>query len=742
MIGWCLSFLFKSSLIVGWTITVASFVGRLGIDNLPYLFVAHAFFIILGTLLYAELSQHFKKDYLIIVTAIMTVIFLFLARILINYNDVFFFAFLLLGGSLLMSQLGIFISIFHEELFSPLESVRTFPIIESAETLGGLFAGIMINRLVFLIPSQNFIFFWMVGIFLIIPLIILYNRHAKKIPKLQLKPKESLMGFNFSRIKENVGKLKNIPFLKGMFLIVLMQWVFVNLFEFQYTKAIHQEVVKNEEIARTQESSNSGYAKLSRGIKMRSYEEDLTYDLGSLQIVFSFFALIVQFFVASRIIKNLGIVSSMMVHPMVMIFSSLAMLFRYNFLTAVIAKTGFELSQVIYKNPYNSSFYALPPHFRKQAKEFLEGIAKPIGALIGTTMILLFEKIYLGDNLTLAINATLVAILILLLSQLKLMQNKYTNLSTNHLQQKSTNQLKFESIEILSQKGHRNVTTVLSKILLDPREDREVKIRALEALSKIKDLNSIPEILECLRDQDIEIRRSALECLSKFENLHSYAMVNAFAQYRIFNFLKELFNKENDAENLSLIIKILASFHTTETVDFILIKLQNAKDLNIKEICINACGQFNDPNCAYYLFPYLNHQDLKLRCKTIDTLWKFHKYRSLLKKKIEDLVAKNPDEVLPVLSPMLLQDLKMHKEKQILLSWVEGEDDFLKIKAALALAKLENPKALTVLAEFLLFKKNLFDLEIKCMIKSFAPNLKKKFNDILHQKVCDSLNLR
>jgi len=104
-ISWSLSFCFKISMIIGWTILLSSFVSRMGVKYLPYLFVLHAVFTILGTILYSELVYIFKKEKLLIATAALIAFSLFGAFIFAHYNDLFFFTFLLIGGSLLLSQI-------------------------------------------------------------------------------------------------------------------------------------------------------------------------------------------------------------------------------------------------------------------------------------------------------------------------------------------------------------------------------------------------------------------------------------------------------------------------------------------------------------------------------------------------------------------------------------------------------------------------------------------------------------
>ncbi|KKP38352.1 hypothetical protein A2229_05550 [Candidatus Peregrinibacteria bacterium RIFOXYA2_FULL_33_7] len=746
-ISWSLSFCFKISMIIGWTILLSSFVSRMGVKYLPYLFVLHAVFTILGTILYSELVYIFKKEKLLIATAALIAFSLFGAFIFAHYNDLFFFTFLLIGGSLLLSQMGILISIFNEELYTPLESERTFPIIESAETIAGLSAGILITLLSHYLHPRDFISIWIGFTLLVIPLIFIFINYHKNLPKIELiESKNTLKPVGIKNFRKNFQIIKKIPFLKGLLIVIILQWFFINLFEFQYTKAINASIIEDHskkvayEKSIEQKNISNNTHKLTRVQKPPDLEQELTKKLGSMHIIFSGFALIVQLFVASRLIRNLGIIGSMIINPLVMLFASIALTFRYNFFTAVIAKTGFEISNVIFKNPYHSSFYALSSKYRKQAKEFLEGIGKPIGAIFGTLIIILFQQLYLQKNLTFAINITLISVCILLISHLLLIQKKYTKMSTIPLWEKSDEQSKLTALEILSQKGHFGRTKVLINTLNDPKTNREIRIKTLEVLGIIKNTTSIPDILNCLQDEDVMIRKAALESLEEFENLDSYVNKNAFTLYLITSTLKNLFDKETNEDNLSLIIKILSNFNNTNTVEFIINKLKTSKSDNIKVSCISACAQFKDPNCTYYVLPYLNSPNLYIRVKTIIALWQFPKYKNLLQKEIDQLLKNQNIKKDPLLYIELISGLNLEKKFKYIYHFLYSDNIEIKIKAAIALTKSDSNKAYEILANRILENNPEINYNINNAIKDLPEKSQKEFRNILNQKASLYLN--
>ena len=136
--------------------------------------------------------------------------------------------------------------------------------------------------------------------------------------------------------------------------IVLINWALMNIVEFQYTKAIQMEVLRTNDLAAV------------------NPEESLMQKLGTLHVIFSSAALMIQLIMASRILSGLGIVSSMLLHPIVTFLNGLVISLRYGFVTASITRGTFELTNLIFSNAYNSSYYAIPHHIRDEAKELIQ----------------------------------------------------------------------------------------------------------------------------------------------------------------------------------------------------------------------------------------------------------------------------------------------------------------------------------------------------------------------------------
>ena len=140
VIAWILKFLLHTATVLGFTITLALFVGEMGIEKLPLLFVFQALFAIAGTFLLSNYLKKFSKAKALNIGAFTFSILAILAFFIHTSSQILFFTLLILIYSVIITQMNIALSLFTEELFSPLESERTFPIIESAEPIGCIFA--------------------------------------------------------------------------------------------------------------------------------------------------------------------------------------------------------------------------------------------------------------------------------------------------------------------------------------------------------------------------------------------------------------------------------------------------------------------------------------------------------------------------------------------------------------------------------------------------------------------------
>lgn len=679
ILSWGMQFFYKISYVIGWTALIAIFVTKFGILSLPFFFIIYAFARIIGTYLYSNILSIYSKEKVIIWTAIAGSGLLLFSLFLKQFNEELFIFSAIPVFSIFFSQLYILNNAFIEELFTPLESERTFPIIESAETVGGITgAGIMLFHST-IIPISSLINIASIFLLIIVPIVLYHRILIKKLPFIQFNKNNEKHTYKFNNLKKYQKYFKEIPFLKVLLIMIVSQWIFTNLLEFQFTKAV--------------------YNNIPAGIANPAAE--LTHGLSSLHMFIYSFALLMQIFIASKIIRSLGVIGSLLLHPVVSLLSLGAMLFKFGFPSAVLTKLNFEMTSIIHKSAYHTSYYAIDHTIRDQVREIIEGFSRPVGILIAMGLLLIMQIFIKGALLNTLITIMMFGVMGTMLIVLLKNENNYSNISVRNLLHSNDPALQLNAIEVLGQKGHKKSTKVLSRTLKDNNLDVKVKVKILETLGLLKEHESILDILDYINDSNSKIRAAALKALYKFDVIQKKNLKRPFSFYRINTLLKKQFEVEEDNDIKGLIIKILAKLNNKSIVTFIL-KLLQSDDVHIKANCIGACNYFDDINLIHYLLPYLSSEYPQIRANTIIALWKYPKHKKELHRLLKKMLY-SEDSVERIFGYYVVGEAEIESEKALLKEKLEVDNKEERLEAALALSKLDSKSGIPVICESLIY---------------------------------------
>jgi len=715
--AWSLLFLHRLGLIIGTTTLIAMFVAKFGINWLPVMILIQAALTIAGMMAFSFLNEHFSSKKLIPLCAFATGLILFISTFFVDQPYVFFGMILSVTG-IFLPQLTIFISNYIEDFFTPLECERTFPVIESAQTIGGILGGLLITTVSPYIGSYKFFYLWILFLFLVVSVIFFFEPFSNE--QQHIFQSQELTKRNFrsrvKKIKENLLQIKLTPFLQGMLIIFLLHWIIAHILEFQYTKLID-------------ETAGHGGA--------GSHEENLAYGLGSFHMLFHASALVVQLLAASRILRKIGTVGSFLLHGLVTFFSSLSLMLGFGYFTVILAKNNFELSGIVHKNAYEASYYALKHGSQRQVREFFEGFVYPIGTIFGTLAVLFIQFFFLPEHSFLALQVILVALTLGIIFFALRLQHSYTKLSKENLLKSDQKIVKFHAIEILSQKGHQHHLPALIQVLKNPHEMVSVKLKVLEIFYKLCEPKTIPVLLDFLQAKDEELVYSAVKALGGFKQLGDNIFDQAFSRYRVIAELKKLFTTTASEKVREAVIRALAVLHYEKIVPF-LIEAMNGASEKLHIACIQVCDLFHDPALADYLLPSLKSHSPFVRAQTILALWQFPEYRNRLRSLLQQLSHSNKrEDFLAYCS--VIGDFGTKDDKQKLLSSFEVYDPVLKFSIAYALFKLGDEDAVTDLVH-LLFSRNSLVLEkAKELFYSLKSDQKRFLQNIVQRMASQRL---
>ncbi len=722
-LSWILKFVLHTATILGFTIILALFVGDMGLENLPYLYIFQAIFAIIGTLALSHILRDFPKPEALGIGGFLVFILATLGFFLKETHPFLFFSVLILAYSVIITQMNIALSLFIEELFSPLESERTFPIIDSAEPIGGIFAGLITGIGIQFtgLNANDFLFIWALFGALFSPLIYFFVQKLDPIPKPHSRQDEFERLSTIGELQESIKHIFHNPFLRTLFFTVILQWLVFNLIEFQYTSAVKHEFT----------DAHSGDLVANQ----------LTHGLGMVQIGIHGIVLFSQLFLASSIIKQFGIVRTIILNPILVFLSAFLMTINFSFLTATSTRGFFETFGGLARNAYHSSFYVFRPHVRERAKEFLEGIARPFGMLLGTVIIFIvqyvsnFNEFFLLNTLSISLLFLLGVWTILSFS----LRTKYTLLARKNLETSGHAPEKLDAIEILAQKGHENPGIHLMKVLHFKNENPKVRSKILKTLGQIKNTNAIPEIIKCFDDPSIDVKLSAVESLMEFKGLGNHFMGQSFAKHHVMEALQTLFYTTRSKKIKSAVIQVFKNIQHSEIVPFLL-KALESKDEETVSGAIRVCGLFHDVSAGYYLEKFLNHPNPIIRSNTIVALWQFIPYRMKLTVTLAGMLESRDQKILECGIYAVGETESIQEIPRLLRILSENKNNqHLRKHAAIALAKMNHEHSIDHLVELLLHPEKEISLSTKSLFPRVHENIKKIVNQHIMQKITQEI---
>lgn len=718
-VSWFLRFFYRFGFVVGWTALVAMFVSKFGIAQLPYLFVVNGFFTILGSIFYSTFIDRVDRNSLMIGSLFITCALLLLALLIVKDNFVLFFGILVAAESIFLMQFKILANGYTEDLFTATESERAFPLIESADTIGGVLAGLLVIISVEYIQIHNFIYLWVVILLLIVPLLMYFSNLREEISLVTCEKTEKRSPGIITKLRGEFANSSGHSYVRGLFLIVFFYWVSANLLEFQYTKAIYQSV--------------SGVL-LQAG---SGFEHAFVHDLGKLTILFSASALMVQLFIGGKLINKLGVFGSMLIHPIVSILSFIPLLFSFTFWSAVMVKNNFSITSVLYNNAYECGYYAVKERLRGHTRELLEGIVRPLGAIAGTLLLIVLQLLLKGNILTVAVNLLMIIIAVSVFYVIYRQQRKYTKLAVNDLVNSHDRRVRFNAVDMLAQRGHECSLTVLSKVIFDDNKPIGLRLRCVRALGDLNSVEAFSVLIKCLELSHPVIWDVALTSISSFRFLSSTSPKYLMFKYNLIVALKKIYSTHENSELNAKIIKLMAMMSNVAALEFLL-DILNHPEKTDKNSAILALAGYRGDEVEAILVPYLKSRSIDESLSAALVLYnsKLHgDFSSFVVNKF--LFSKNASTL--AYGIFAIGELRLKKYVSLCEKYLNSKNKHLALASAIALAKMGKDVAVGVLVKFLFGSDEEFVSKVKREIRHIDVRILKIIDKIVRQRVQDEI---
>ncbi len=613
--AWILRFLYRFMAIIIWTPILASFINGAGIERLPFLSIIQGLLIFVGMLSFTFII-HFGNVRIQMLISSIGAIFLMCISLIFEKNfQILYLPINILAFCIFVTQINIFISNIIEEYFTPWEAERLLPIIDSADTFGGILAGVTIAMLASTGLNGYFVVLWVITIVTILMIVFFLN------PSKEME----IHGTNRFFIKEkplkliynNILHIKDSPFLKSLLIFLVLQWTIAQLIEFQYTKVVDELVLL--------------------GHNTINHENKLMEGLGYLNIFFYSFALLIQLVFANKIIKRVGTFGGFLIHSIMIFFSSISLLLGFSYFSVVLSRNNFEASSIFNRSSYEASYYAFLHNSKLYLREFYEGFLYPVGTILANVFLIVIQFSHINDTFV-AINVVLFGLSALMIIVSIKMGFNYTRITLESLSKAKDDKTKYHAIEILAQKGHINGIEVLFNELLNKKHSDHIKGKILNELARTGKMEVLPHILNHIRGSDVYLRNSAIEALNRlnhvrldsFKHNHEYKL-------HLLSELKQLLSSQLNSNEKANILKILSHIDREETASQIINILNNGTIPLMRESLklINFTNVSVPLKCVEQ---YIHSTDPYLKAYAIAFLWKNKNHRIYLRREIENMI--------------------------------------------------------------------------------------------------------
>jgi len=670
--GFTLKLFNKAGLMVAWTIFLTLFISKYEISSLPFLIFSLSVVTVLGMLLFSTLASHFKAKYLIIVNAFIAAVLMFVAITFFS-DSMLFFALGVLAIGLFGYQITILLSNFLEDIFTPLEAERLLPVVESSEIVGTLVGGLLLTILSQGFPIQKLMLIWVVLLVILAAIVYFFEPRTGLVYHTVRRGKDYLQQF-----QHHLHGMKKSPFLMGLLLIFLLQAVVGSLLEFHYTQAIEHRVPHGD---------------------LSNYQLGLLNGFTHFQMFFATLALILQLFFANRILATFGTIGGFLIHGFLTFFSSIFMCFGAVDFSSILAKNNFELSNIVNKGAYESSYYAFRTGTQRVIREVLEAFILPVGNILGSVLIFLLYK-FSAQFMTPFIIGSFALVCITITWKL---QDHFTLLARENLWTAKTNVERIHAVETLVQKGHRKAVQYLLEYLATKKPEKSVSIKIFKSLALVHDATILPVLFDNLKNDDHEIVLEVLKTLGKYFDKNKAIVQQPFSYYRFTEDLKYLFETTKDETIRIEVILCLSYLKDNNIATFLLEKMRSSSP-KVLAACIKACGFFDDMNAIYFLEPFLSSGNIVVKTSAMASLWRFDSYRPKISVILKDLLKRGGKKNMLALF-VAFHDIDLLSHQKEINVQLKHVDATVRFYAAIALLRLGKTKALSTITN-LLFDEN------------------------------------
>lgn len=348
-------------------VATSSYLERLGLAGIPLLWIADMFVILFSSALYALVADRFHRATLLRWLLVGFALALLLIRTLISYglSDAVSYTllYIIVDQQLILFPLAFWA--LASDSYNVAASKRLFPLISAGGLIGNVvgnwFAGqsaaIFARRG---LPNYDLLMGCSLLFFIALGILTVAFRRANPPPRREKEEKIDLR----DTWQTGIEFVRNVPLFRYLTLVLFFTEITLTIVEFHF-------------LAQTTEA-------FADPVRFQAF-------YGGLKAVLTIFSLLVQFFIAGRLLDKMGLKNAFLVFPVTLLLGSAACAVLREFFSAVSARLGARVVLDTFERPSRQSVQGLIPDARRgRVGTFLNSYVYGIGTIAGCLLLGLF----------------------------------------------------------------------------------------------------------------------------------------------------------------------------------------------------------------------------------------------------------------------------------------------------------------------------------------------------------------
>jgi HEAT repeat protein len=340
----------------------ALFFSRVGVEFLPYMFIALAGLTVVTTLALTALLGRFSKKRLYLILPVVLGLSLIAARYLVGLDLEWIYPALWLGMYLYWTLQFLVAWGLASTVFDTRQAKRLFPLLAAAGILGTTIGGLATKPLVDAVGAENLLIGWALAFFAATVVIRLALQDVQEAPLRSRWDQPSLVqdiqrGYKFVRKSELMRWVSAGALLMGTLFFFVV---------FPFSRGVTREFADEDAIA--------GF-------------------LGVFEGLTTAIAFLTSLFLANRIYARIGFMGALLIFPVIYLlgFSTTALYPTF----ATIAALRFL--QLVWRlgvadSAYQAVFNVVPGERREQTRAFIDGVPRQAGVALAGVLLLVSEN--------------------------------------------------------------------------------------------------------------------------------------------------------------------------------------------------------------------------------------------------------------------------------------------------------------------------------------------------------------